>query len=69
MPGCSLATLSIASAPLVTVGTTGTLSFALPAQPGFSGAVLVHQAVVVAPAANALGILTSNGVELSAALR
>ncbi|MCU0864603.1 MAG: hypothetical protein MUC36_12465 [Planctomycetes bacterium] len=66
-PGCqALIDLTVSTGNLIgnTAGQSMLASWALPANPAFTGIVLYSQSVWVDPAVNPAGLLTSNGLEL-----
>ncbi len=65
MPGCSLYVNSDVTVPFVAAGTsTAQHSLAIPNNASLAGAHLYAQSIVVAPGTNALGIVTSNAVDM-----
>ncbi|MBK8975298.1 MAG: hypothetical protein IPM29_05190 [Planctomycetes bacterium] len=69
MPGCILATLVEASSPMVVSGNRATVALALPNLANLAGVRLVNQSAMVVPGVNPLGVLTTNGLEATLALR
>jgi hypothetical protein len=67
MPGCTLLTQPVTNVLLFATGTTATLGLSLPMTPGLLGFRLDLQAFALAAGANQLGVIASNGVELTAA--
>jgi hypothetical protein len=62
-PGClQLVDLTVSSTTLLIGGPTATLVFPIPNDPGLAGLPLNLQSASLDPTANALGVLTSNGV-------
>jgi hypothetical protein len=69
MRGCQLLiNPEFASLPFAIPGSSTTMSLDIPNDPNLIGAVLGAQAVTVSPGANTLGVLSSNGVELTLGL-
>lgn len=68
MPGCTALLQPVATLFLPNPGTVATTSFALPAQPSFAGIQYQMQAYAAAPGANPVGVIDTNGVELTTAL-
>jgi hypothetical protein len=69
MPGCVLRTSPVANLSLAGSGGMAAITIPLPPAPFLIGAQLDNQAIVLAPGANALGILVSNGLELTFGLK
>ena len=63
-PGCAQYTSIDASSVFLASGTSHSLPQTFPSNPAFAGLRIHAQAAVLAPGANSLGLLTSNGVAL-----
>jgi len=64
MPGCDQNVSIDATRFFTLAGNPAPFVFGVPNNPGFTGVLLQAQALVVSPGVNALGALTSNGLEL-----
>jgi hypothetical protein len=67
--GCVLHTDPLTSVAMATAGTSATAGLPLPATLALTGVQLFAQTALLAPGANLLGVLTTNGVELTAAAK
>ncbi|MFO1053405.1 MAG: S8 family serine peptidase [Planctomycetota bacterium] len=64
MAGCTLLTQISQSSPMTINGSSATFSLSIPNVASLAGAIVDSQSLVVAPGANTLGVLASNGGEL-----
>ena len=64
MPGCQLWVPDDFSLPFVAYAGSSFVPLPLPAEPRYSGAWLYTQSVLLAPGANAVGVLLSNRLDL-----
>ena len=64
MPGCQLWVPDDFSLPFVAHAGSSFVPLPLPAEPRYSGAWLYTQSVLLAPGANAVGVLLSNRLDL-----
>lgn len=65
MAGCTMLTQPRNNLLLLASGSTAQMSLGLPANSSLAGLLVDLQAYVLAPGANAAGVITTNGVELS----
>lgn len=64
MPDCFQYLSLDASQIFIPAGGAGTQAFNIPNDPGLSGVIILAQSAAFSPGANALGVVTSNGVRL-----
>lgn len=64
MPGCLQFASTESIAGFIPQSGTGTTTLTIPIDPGFLGVPLRSQSLALSPGVNALGVLTSNGIEL-----
>ena len=63
-PGCSLTAALLAATPAFYFTPVASLSLTVPNEPALLGSFIQLQAIALAPGANALGVIASNGLEL-----
>lgn len=64
MPGCQRLVSSESTSLFFPVGTNGASPFQVPNDPAFAGLPMFAQSLVMTPGANALGVLSTNGLAL-----
>lgn len=69
MPGCIAWTQPLATVLMPNPATVATHTFSLPPSPAFVGITMQTQAYAVAPGANPTGVINTNGIELTTALK